>query len=180
MPIYDITNNNDDWFEDSSTGIDYTSTTLKACYNNTFSPSLICTAYGDIDTTTIPLTDVISGDTLSFYIDSYTATKRVTKIFDVWMLKADDSAYILIGSYTYSATGWYSIVLTPSQYAEVDKGGYSRIRISVADPGALKYRDMRIRAKEYATNGDWDMKMDITHAPPVTLPPTRTLLGVGI
>jgi len=179
MSIHNITDNLDDWYIDSSSGRVDGTTTLKACYNRALFPTLICDAFGDIDTTTIPTTDVISAATLYFYIDSYTARKGTAKTFSVWMLKADETSDLLIDSGTFTAAGWYSVVLTAAEYAEVDKGGKTRIRITVPDSGAGKSRDMYVRAREYATVGTYDMYMDITHAAPVTARRLRMSMGMG-
>jgi len=183
MANYTITTGNDDFYttrpDGGSISTDYTNTTLIFERNNIIYPSITRIAFGDINTDAIPDTDVISAATLYFYFDSYTAGRGSTKTYNVWILKADESSYILIHSGTFVSAGWYSVVLTASEIAEIDKVGKTMFRFTVDDPGALKARRVYIRAYEYDAGHTYPMYLDVTHAAPSTGVITRTLLGVG-
>lgn len=184
MPTtYDIATNADDWYQVVGGSTVTGTILLKADFNNVLFPSVESWAIGDIDTSGIG-TDIVSNATFYFYADSYTVLPArrgaPTKTYKIWMLKTDETNWMLIKSGTYTATGWISEVLTAAEYAEIDRDGKTRFRITVDDPGAGKARILQVRAREYTTEGDWDMYLLVSHAPPVTDLPRRTLLGVGL
>lgn len=172
----DVALNSDDFYDVN--GVPQLGTTLlNVSYNNVVSPTIQEKAYFNIDTSSIPSTDVISSATLYFYIHGYTAKKGITKTFLVWMLSADELSYNLIDVGTYSAAGWYSVVLTAAELLEIDKGEKTKFRVTIDDPGALKTRNMQIRAREYSPSDSFDAYMVITHAPPAKK--KKTLLRLG-
>jgi len=172
-----IAANNDDWYFTTGVGRTDGTTLLQSQYNNAFFPSTQQQSFGDIDTSVLPTTDVISSAVLWFYIDSFTATRRITKTYRVWMLKADESAYNLIDSSTFSAAGWHTVTLTAAEIAEIDLGAGQKtlFRFTHEDPGGTNFRFMKIRAIE---GGALDkMKLVVTHAPAdTTFVPQITIL----
>lgn len=172
MPIYDIASGPDDWFiqqigAGKPTKTDNT-TTLEATINNFFFPSLLATSHGDIDTISIPITDIISAATLWIFLHNYIATRGTSRLYNVQIKTANEFSYINIATnVTYISAGWKSFVLTAPQYAEIDKGGKTEIKITTPDPGAFNSRFLETRAYEYPTTDTYDMYLDITHGPAV-------------
>jgi hypothetical protein len=164
MTRYDVTANIDDWYLPNTAGRVDGTTTLSVSYNNNISPSIYSVGFGDIDTSAIG-TDVISAASLFIYIHSYTSTKFVTKTFRITM---DDGTYHFIYEGTFTAAGWYEIPLTSDEFAYINKTGDTHMIIGVSSPGALKQRIMNVRAREYVTEGNYSMYMNITHAPAPT------------
>jgi len=178
---YDIAVGNDDWYVPSSGPNVYNSTTLKAEYNSAIFPIYWTRAYGDIDTSSIGAGDTILAANLYLYLHAYTVSPArrgaPTKTYLVRMMKADESGYINIGTYTYTGAGWKTIVLSAAQVAEIDKGGKTQIIITVSNPGVGKGRTLWIRAWEYVTTDTFDMYLRVLFADAV---PRKTLLGVGL
>lgn len=176
MPLYDIAINSDDWYITDGVPVNGT-TTLLQTINNVISPSIIQISIGLIDTTGIPAGDVITAATIHWYHDSYSSSRGVTKTFYIRMQKADLSGFITIFSGTYVSSGWKSHALTAAELLEINKGGQTQLRFQVQDPGGVLLRASEIRAREYGTDGTYDMYLDITHAPagPTEVEITKTL-----
>lgn len=166
MTDYPVVANADDWYYNSIGGTITGTNLLYAAYNNTLFPSMISQAYIKIDTSAIPAGDVISSATLYYYMDSYVASRGVTRSFNTQMdTTGSGGSYTQIDISTYSAAGWHSIVLTPTELGYINKSGYTWFRVTVGNPGTAKSRDFRIRAREH-TFGLFKAYMSITHAPP--------------
>lgn len=164
--LYDITHNGCDWYTTQTVGflpVQHNSTSLiHAGYNAILVPSVISRAYGDINTTTLNQSNYIQFANLSFYIDSYTATRGISKEFVVWILKADELSYDLVGNFPYTAVGWETVPLTDLNLLEIDKGEYTKFLITTDNPGAGSYRKMDVRAREYFLD-TYDMYLNVTY-----------------
>lgn len=176
MADYNIAANADDWYSDSGAGAVAGTTTLLCSNNNAIVPPVTDTSVGEIDTSGIPDTDVISAATLYFYVHSYTVTGKPapTKYYQVWMLSLDDTTNYYIGDGIVSAAGWYSIALPSARFADINKTGKTQMSLITTSPGDGKSRLMQIRAKEYA--GTYSMYLSVTHAAPSTGSPKQMSL----
>lgn len=159
MTDYTVTDGNDDFYTAQPSGdvpaYYYTTTLLYAAKINTVTPSLTHLAYINIDTSGIPDTDTITAATINFYAHSYTASKGVTKTYNVWFGGS------VIYSGTFVSAGWVSHALTAGELANINKTGTSNFMISVDDPGVAKARTLTIRAYEY---GGYTAYLSVTHA----------------
>ena len=167
--IYDIATGNDDWYSRFTDGVGfsyfYTTTTIYAQWNRFLSPYIRDGAYGDIDLSPIPDTDIITAATLYYYVHSYTSSRGTSKIYTIG--STDYGGNIVINK-AYTSTGWNSQVLTAAQYGSLTKTGLSQFYFSVPDPGTSKSRYMQLRAYEYSPTDIYDMYLDVTHGPAST------------
>lgn len=121
-------------------------------------------AYGvvDIDTSSIPDGDTITAATLYYYIHAYAATKFYSKIYTINLV-----GYGFIAEEkVFTATGWNNEVFTSAELAGIDKTGMTRFTFLIPEVDAGKYREMRIRAREYAPAGDYSCYLVVTHVTP--------------
>lgn len=165
--IYNITTGNDDFYSEQPDGggitYYYTSTLLQIIRNNVVSPASTSNAYIKINTAGIPDGDTITAATLWIYEHSYTATKGITKTFNIYM----PAISFIVYNKTY-AGGWTSEVLDATEMAAINKTGTTDFTVTVSDPGAAKTRSMAVRAYEYDTPSTFSAYLDVTHAAPST------------
>jgi hypothetical protein len=163
---YNLSINASDFYYTSvATRLDNT-TTLVVTYNNGFSPATIYSVYLDINTTLIPDTDVVAWANLTYYINTYTATKFQTKTYYYQIYNSSSGFYNTVYSGTFVAAGWYSNSLTALNLLNINKTSNTSFRFLVEDPGGTDYRTMALRAREYAPTGTYGAYMTISHAPP--------------
>jgi hypothetical protein len=136
----DIAVNTDDWYVSSVAGRIDGTTTLRSERNNILFPNNSATAYGDVDTSVIPTTDVISSAVLHFYVHSITKPKRGNVTSYIYMLSANETTWSLINSQLNPTVGWNTVTLTAGEIAQIDTGASqkTRFRWSTDDPGVLK------------------------------------------
>lgn len=151
-----ITNPNNDYYSHSINGVITGTTTLHVLNNEFVIPNYTEIAYGIIDTSIIPIGKTITGATFKFDAPTYTATKGVTKTFNVWIWNG--SSYTILGTGTWTSAGTYTINFTPSQLAYI--GTTTILRITVPSAGANKYRYMQVYA--YENSQITAMRMDVT------------------
>jgi len=157
-----------DWHVDTLSGADYNDLQLKAFNNRVTFPATSSFAYANIDTSGIPDTDVISAATLKLDEYSYTASRGVTKTYYVYIL--DGTTWRTITTLTYGGSpAVRSVTLNSTQLGYISKTGETRFRIVVPDPGNMKYRNFLIKA--YETSQANAMRLEVTHAAPVTFIP---------
>lgn len=158
-------NASDFYYTDAITKV-HNTTTIQANINNAVSPALAYTIQMDINTSLIPDTDVIAWANLTYYINTYTATRFVTKTYYYQIYNSTSSGYETVYSGTFVAAGWYSNSLTALNLLNINKTSNTSFRFLVDDPGGTDYRTMALRAREYAPTETYGAYMTISHAPP--------------
>lgn len=167
----DISVDNNDFYDTRSGGGIWTrwdgTAELDVEHNQAVFPISESRAYGTTHTNTITSTDIISSATLYYYIESYGASKGVTKIYDIWMSEADETGYFQISNnVAYVSTGWKTYALSSDELEEIDRDGGTTFKFTMDDPGLGKYRFMELRAREFIISDTYDMYLRVTHETP--------------
>jgi hypothetical protein len=170
---YDIATMNEDWYERFTSGggysYFYTTPLIYATDNEFVIPNYEDTAFGDIDTSSIPTGDTIISATLYWYVDSATSYPKrggPPRTYYIWIKKADESSWVMISTQTFSRAGWYSYTLTSSELLEIDKGQKTEIRFTPYEVNAGQFVQINIRSRDYTPYDTYDMYMTITHEAP--------------
>ena len=154
----------DDWDDGSATA-----TTITARANNSVDPpEPIQDAYFNIDTSAIPDADTVSSATLYWYDNAYTASKGVTRVYNIaiWNNTSEGFEGCISGTYSGSA-GWKNGAIPSERLASnyINKTGNTLFILYVVDPGGSYYRSWTVRAYEYVTSPNWRAYLVVTHAP---------------
>jgi len=106
-----------------------------------------------INASSIPVDATIDSATMYYYIDSYTATRRLTKTYNIFMPMG---GVFLVSDKVYTSTGWNSQGFGATPLSKINRTTLTRFTISVPDVATFQYRHLNIRAKEYNVSGDYD------------------------
>ena len=157
MPVYQIAPPGED-----GTDTDDTATLMYAKYAHVLDPPVSSNAHTRWDLSAYSGT--ITAARLRLYGDSYTATRGVSKTYDIiWVDYSSPATQYNMGGFTYSAAGvvWHTL----SNYDKIKFNYDNIIRVVVSDPGITKQRSFAIRTQEYAVSPDTsDPMLEITLA----------------
>lgn len=152
---------NDDWYLTGLKRFDGT-TELLIVNNTIIFPATVSRGLADITTSGIG-TDDISAAGLIFDEHSYTSSRGVSKTYGVQIWDGSFWQTLTNGSLTYSGSV-RTVVLTAAEIAYINKTGKTSFRWQVGNPGAMKFRQFKIKAFETAQANA--ARLSVTHAPP--------------
>lgn len=158
MTDYAVASGAKDWDDGSSTN-----STLLITFNNI---SVVeQEGYMNIDTSAIAGDD-ISAATFWWYNNAYSTVGKPAHLSRIYIMNTGASWVQIWSSAVVLTTGWKSHALTSGELAYIQKGGETRMRFTVDDPGVAKAITWNVRAYEYVTSPDFAGYLAITHAAP--------------